>query len=321
MIAHVNTCLGGQQGCRPGRELREQVGAQCVPSAAAGGSCGGAGGFKSYADALRQPASPAPAPAPARRPAATTKPLGKPKVVLPLSQLTWGRTTPPWNARAWKTEACKVVDGVLRVRYPKGSGTFQSRGPAGGCNFRSQPHCLPAADVTLAYRVRFADNFQWSSGGKLPGLFIGRGSASGGDHSADGASCRLMWLERGKVVAYVYVPRGAKQSAEYLREAKRNTRYGDSLFHAAQLVLRKGADEWNDIVLRVKLNGFEDGAPRADGTLTISVNGRAATVGGVVWRRRPEVKVEHIAVTTFFGGSWKSPVDTYAEFTDFSVVA
>lgn len=287
----------------------------CVPRASLRTS-------KSYADVLRS-TSPSPPPPPTavrRRVSAAATPLGRPPVKLPFSQLTLGRTEPPWNARAWSVKTCDVEGDVLRVRYPKGSGTFHSKGPHGGCNFKAEPHCLPATDVTLSYRVRFADNFEWSKGGKLPGLFIGHGSASGGEHSSKAASCRLMWLAKGKVIAYVYVPTGVHQSVSYGRAVHENRRYGDSLFHDARLSLKGGMD-WNDIVVRVKLNGFEDGKPVPDGVVSISVNNKAATFTGVVWRRNPAVKIEHIAVTSFFGGSWKSPVNTYAEFKDFAIVA
>lgn len=286
-------------------------------------------GTPTYADVLKR-ALAAPAPPRASSPEASPEPdarghrhhrhvLGKPETSLPFSQLTLGTTAPPWMASAWRTEACSVRGNVLRVSYPRGSGTFDSGGPAGGCNFKARPHALPAKDVTLHYRVRFASNFEWSKGGKLPGLFVGHGDASGGQHAAKAASARLMWLRDGQAVAYTYPPAGVKQSAEYLAQARTKGRYGDEVFGGAKLKFREPG-RWNDVVLRVKLNGFdEDGRPLHNGMLSLSVNGRAASVGGVVWRRYPDLKVEFITVTTFFGGSWTSPVDTYSEFHGFSV--
>lgn len=285
-----------------------------------------------YADVLKrslsQPdvrsSSPTPSPgdsppAPERRAQHHRHILGRPETALPFSQLSLGTTSPPWMASAWRTEACSVRGNVLRVEYPRGSGNFGSGGPEGGCTFKARPHTLPATDVTLHYRVRFASNFQWSKGGKLPGLFIGQGDASGGAHTPKAASARLMWVRDGQVVAYTYPPSGVRQSQQYLDQAKTKGGYGDEVFGAAKLRFREPG-RWNDVVLRVKLNGFdEDGAPLQNGLLSLSVNGRAASVGGIVWRRYPALKIEFVAVTTFFGGAWTSPVDTYSEFHGFSV--
>ena len=312
----LNTSTQALPHCGPAAGGGQECAAACVPRGVLP-ACAALVSGRTYAQALRMPVV-RPAPAGSDR-----KPvMGRPKVELPFSQLVLGRTAPPWNAQAWNTKTCKIVDtNILRVSYPRGSSNFGSGGPDGGCNFKARPHCLPASDVTLSYRVRFADNFQWTRGGKLPGLFIGRGHASGGDHSAAAASCRLMWLARGKVIAYVYTPSGARQSASYAQEAHENKRYGDSLFHDAKLYLKLDG-HWNDIVIRVKVNGFtEDGAPRPDGVVSLSVNGQATSFTGIVWRRKPEIKIEHIAVTTFFGGKWKSEADTHADFKDFAVVA
>lgn len=307
--------------------------ARCMPNCAAYNHttathmCGGLVRTPSYADVVRRPASPLARSDSSRTndsPAGTAgQPLlGKPRVELPLSQLTLGKTSPPWNAGAWRINTCEVRGDVLHVSYPQGSSNLSSRGPPGGCNFKARPRCLPARDVTLSYKVRFAPEFEWSKGGKLPGLFIGYGEASGGEHSATAASCRLMWRQEGGVVAYVYTPTGVRQSAEYTRAVQPGAgRYGDKIFGDLDLKVRRGED-WNTIVLRVRLNGFDkNGSPQPDGMLTLGVNNQTATLGGIVWRRRRDVQIASIAVTTFYGGKWRCPSDTYAEFTGFTCVA
>ena len=98
---------------------------------------------------------------------APDKPLiGKPRISLPLSQLALGRTTPPWNARAWKRVACDIRDDfdrahVMRVRIP------------GGCDFDAVPRCFPATDITLHYAVRFERRFAYGDGGVLPCVWPG----------------------------------------------------------------------------------------------------------------------------------------------------
>lgn len=266
-----------------------------------------------------------PDPAPRRPPPAASRVLGKPRVSLPFSQLAMGRTEPPWNARAWNTRSSELVPDeehgqVLRVRYPRGSGTSASKGPPGGAIFLGTPRGFPATDVTLHYMVRFAPNFRWSRGGKLPGLSVGEGPASGGHHSARAASCRFVWQPRGGIVAYVYTPAGVSQSPAYAREAHRKGgKFGDHLFAAAQLHLR-GDNQWNRLVMRIRLNGFDDhGRPRPDGVLTVSVNGKAATLPGIIWRRFPDVRISHVLFSTFYGGSWTCPETTHADFAGFFV--
>lgn len=284
----------------------------------------------SYADILRRPP---PAPALTRRgssspppPPPTGQVLGRPVVQLPFSQLQLGRTTSPWHGGSWRVRACSVRGNVFRVEYPRGSSNFDSGGPEGGCSFKARPHCLPATDVTLSYSVAFPHTFEWSRGGKLPGLFVGYGEATGGHKSATAASCRLMWQREGGLVVYVYLPTGVRQNADYARVARKNDKYGDMLFAAAKLTLQRtpsdGDDIWNAIVMRVKLNSFDsDGVPVSDGTVSISVNGQAASFTGIIWRRRRNIQISHISFTTFYGGKWRCPRDTHADFKDVSCIA
>lgn len=254
----------------------------------------------------------------ARQPPPPSKPLGRPMVKLPVSQLSLGRTTAPWQGSAWNTRTSRVVGDVLRVDYPRGSGT-SPKDPPGGINFKARPHCLPAADLTFRYKVRFAETFDWGKGGKLPGIFIGSGDASGGEHSPYGASFRTMWRPDGKIIAYVYPPSGVRQPAAYRDAAKKGYDYGDTLFDGAGL--KVGRTKWNDIIMRVKLNSFdEDDEPRDDGTITLSVNGQPASLSGIIWRRKPSVQISHLLIVSFYGGKWKCPRTTYAEFTDFACV-
>lgn len=241
-------------------------------------------------------------------------------VSLPCSQLVLGRTTPPWYAYAWKTKGCEVRGDILRVEYPAGSGPFSSSRTPGGCHFKARPKCLPGTDVTLHYKVRFPESFDWGRGGKLPGLGVGPGKASGGRHTSDGASARLMWLDHGRLVAYVYVPTHIRQSSQYYKTIHRKGSYGDELFERMNLELKRG-EAWNDIVVRVKLNGFDDeNKPLHNGILTLGLNGKTFTREDIVWRTSPDIHVQDVMVTTFFGGKWTSPTDTYAEFSQFFVV-
>lgn len=241
--------------------------------------------------------------------------MGKPTTSLPVSQLVLGRTTPPWHAFAWKSAAsCAVHGDVLRIAF---SGGLPGGLPGDGCNFKARPLCLPARDAVFHYKVRFGHGFDWGRGGKLPGFFIGTGS-----HGPDGASARLKWLEHGKVVASVSVPTTVRQKRSYNSSISRRGSFGDDeMFESGVLVFDRGA-RWNDVVLRVKLNGFDDDeTPVHDGILTVSVNGKAVTRNDMVWRARKDVLIQNLAITVFLGGKWTCPSDTWAEFKDFWLVA
>ena len=119
--------------------------------------------------------------------------IGKPRISLPLSQLSLGRTAPPWNAQAWKRLACDIRDdmeraAVMRVRIP------------GGCDFRAVPRCFPATDVTVHYAVRFERQFSYGEGGALPCVWPG---------------CAVRWSPEGKLA--VWTNRGATTDSLCLR--------------------------------------------------------------------------------------------------------
>lgn len=217
--------------------------------------------------------------------------LGRPKVSLPTSQLTLWRTTPPWFADSWKLASCDIDDetDVLRVHFPAGCCSWA------GSAFLGAPRCLPATDVIVEYRVRFAPTFDWKLGGRLPGLCIG--------HPRDSTLCCPVWQGRG-AVACVSRGRGGQRT----------------MLDAAQL--QWGRERWNKVVLRLKLNGFDDfRRPLRDGTLSLSIDGKAATMSGVVWRTAPDALITRLAFETNFFGAWTMPVSTHIDFTGFGIVA
>ena len=90
----------------------------------------------------------------------------------------------------------------MRVSYPEGGVGTQ----AGGAQFKVP---LPGSyeTLTISYRVRFGEGFDFVKGGKLPGLCGGECN-TGGDvpDGTDGFSARLMWRVDGSVMQYMYMP-------------------------------------------------------------------------------------------------------------------
>lgn len=138
---------------------------------------------------------------------------------------------------------------------------------------------------------------------------------SGGRHSDDLASVRLMWREKFNAEAYVYST-AAQSSEEYknLPNAHYNAKYGDSLWRG--LLKFKPAGAWNTVQLRVVLNT----PGHQDGLLSVSVNGTEQRFERMVWRTTPNIVVSSLFFSTFYGGSKPEhacPADTCIRFKDF----
>src|SRR5262249_9261724 len=86
--------------------------------------------------------------------------------------------------RHWGLANLEVIDDpsgtfpkVFRIRYPRGSAsptvTRDTNAPVGGAQFYATLGLPPRNSLHLRYYVRFAEDFDFVKGGKLPGLFGG----------------------------------------------------------------------------------------------------------------------------------------------------
>eukprot|EP00892_Ulva_mutabilis_P011850 jgi/Ulvmu1/9037/UM005_0129.1 len=101
----------------------------------------------------------------------------------------------------------RIDNGAIRGSFRKG----QIKGYNTGFTWYSK-HARGYNEVSMAYRVKFSANFDWTKGGKLPGMCGGEGrgtvcpagcSSVGRDR---GFSMRLMWRQNGGAVTYAYYP-------------------------------------------------------------------------------------------------------------------
>ncbi len=88
---------------------------------------------------------------------------------------------------------------LLQVRHPEGK-----VGPGEGSGIQVKIELEPADRYWFSYRVRFAEDFVWRAGGKLPGLLGGDDATGGQPVDGDGWSVRQMWFGGGKFAPYVY---------------------------------------------------------------------------------------------------------------------
>jgi hypothetical protein len=219
-------------------------------------------------------------------------------------------------------------DNTLQVFYPQGS--YSPSKSAGGIGFFASPEKVFMSDnVLLEYEVRFHPSFDPVLGGKLPGLFIGKGTskkdmtgASGGIHS-DASSIRVAWRPNFQAEAYVYLPHPQHPDYYEIPRLVENKIYGDSLWRG---LVNFEPDVWNKVSVRVKLNGFKSSTtvPETNGVLELSVNNNTQTFSKIIWRTSPEYHITALLFETFFGGStskYATPVDTWTYFRNVKVMS
>lgn len=233
----------------------------------------------------------------------------------------WNIVRPIFGTRLKNYEVTQYKnETVFKVFYPKGSYS-PSKNPVGGVGFFASPkQIFMANEVIFKYQVLFDKSFDPVSGGKLPGLFIGKGiqrkdmtGASGGTHT-NAASCRIAWRTNLTAEAYVYVPQQQHQNYYNISGLVLNEKFGDSLwrglFHFYKTI-------WNDVSIRLKMNTFTNGLPNYDGELEITINNITQKFNQFIWRIDPNYTLSAIIFETFFGGSQATtatPNDTWTYF-------
>lgn len=192
---------------------------------------------------------------------------------------------------------------ALAVRYPEGSVAPSSAAPRGGAGFVSSSGLATGVEAAcLSYRLRFAEEFAFAKGGKLPGLFGGDGPVGGAAADA-GFSTRLMWREGGRGELYAYLP-------------DRGIAHGLSLGRGAW---RFPVGRWVEVEQEIVLN--DPGA--RNGVARVWIGGELRLEApGLVFRHAADVRIEGLMFSTFFGGrdpAWASPRDQEALFADFAI--
>ncbi len=200
---------------------------------------------------------------------------------------------------------------------------------------------FPATQLWFGFKWYVADNFPWDAGqvskagGKILGLRIGDGDASGGDYSTTGASFRVTWSWTGGVGPYMYpqLRRNSSgqavsqqemdQSGEVWTTAGGQIAKGLHLFHPPHRdkqnpgawALRVAKGRWNDISIFCKLNT----PGQQDGIMKITVNGVSRVLTTFRYRY-DNALINDININTFFGGgdnSYAPPQETYSYYSDF----
>jgi hypothetical protein len=171
----------------------------------------------------------------------------------------------------------------------------------------------------ISYQIRFSPGFDWSLGGKLPGLEgvrsgVAPGYPTGGVRPGDkGWSGRMMWVS----------PRSYGESISpdtalsYLYGPKQKGQYGDNYFWQRPFV----AGRWHTVKQCYTMNtvGKANGVLHGwfDGSLVMNRT-------NIVYRTRNDVGINYLAWNIFRGGSdksWTSPRDGYVDIDNLLVTA
>ncbi|NIC06895.1 polysaccharide lyase [Billgrantia bachuensis] len=221
------------------------------------------------------------------------------------------------STRDWGTEnnahlldplASGLPEPALRALYPKDSSSpsdaDQGGIPRGGLGFYTREASLEKADrACLHYQLRFEANFNFVKGGKLPGLYGGE-APSGGETvtGENGYSLRLMWREDGQGELYAYLV----------------DREGESIGRGSWYF---PPGRWVNVEQEVILNtpGEKNGVVRLwiDGWPVLEQR-------NLVYRTTPDLGIDGIMFSTFFGGTgeeWRTPRDQHVDFAAFRLFA
>ncbi|KAK7037579.1 hypothetical protein VNI00_011071 [Paramarasmius palmivorus] len=173
----------------------------------------------------------------------------------------------PSNAQEHALDSQASAQDLVQIFYPKGSINPKNK-ILGGTEFYASPIDISTAEnVTLSYSALFEKDFQFTKGGKMPGLYGGHEDCSGGRSAHTCFSTRLMWRMKGAGELYLYAPK-RKQSPDLCSSPGSvcHSTYGMSIgrrsFHWTP-------GKWTEISQTVKLNT----PGRHDGSFTLEVNG------------------------------------------------
>jgi len=157
----------------------------------------------------------------------------------------------------------------------------------------------PAQDATLEYRIRFDDNYDFSRGGKIPGLAGGSAPTGCVTTSGDGFSARLMWRQAGRLIGYMY-------------DIDKSEECGTPLMTNFNFKV----NQWHKVKQRVKLNTGRN----RDGEVQVWVDGmEQVNTKRPLMAEAPNRRIDVVLFHSFFGGSttdWAPSRDVTISFSE-----
>ena len=220
-----------------------------------------------------------------------------------------------WNSPAWSDgiEEHRVAivqiepdTTALAVNFPAHTYGSEKNGAVWRLEFDSS-----YSAVEVRFDVMFEKDFDFVRGGKLPGLFGGKGNTGGNKpNGKDGFSARMMWREDGRVVQYLYYP-------------DQPTRYGHQIpwiDQATKQPIRFIPGQWHTVVHRVCMNT----PGKRDGTLQAFFDNQPVLkMDSIRFRDTDAFAIDGFLLSTFFGGgdaSWETTAQETIYFDNFQII-
>ena len=180
-------------------------------------------------------------------------------------------------------------------------------------------------EVTVEYRVKFKDGFDFVRGGKLPGLIGGTANTgSNRPDGTDGFSARMHWRtdgsqsspldsDRANITQYLYHPDQPNSFGE-------DFRWDDSDSGEWELF---DSGCWYHVRHRVVMNSVVNGVGQHDGVVQAWLDDKLVLdLDNIRFRDVETLAIDGFYFSTFFGGSgnqWNTSKDEVAFFDDFRV--
>jgi Polysaccharide lyase 14 len=171
------------------------------------------------------------------------------------------------------------------------------------------------AECRYRMRLRFVDGFDFSEGGKLPGIGATNNDSyppAGGGAPTNGYSSRHMWLDYsgvpGTCVAYTYHP---SQSGTYGDNETFGQPFTVGQWHVVTQRLAVNQVGQSDGILQGALDDGDAGQPTLDEQ-------------SYVWRNAADWLTNRFMLSVFRGGSgtdWESTRDGFIQFSGFRITA
>lgn len=184
-------------------------------------------------------------------------------------------------AARWMGERKRTTteDGIMVF-----TGEFEPGRIGGPSGHTARLPISPGRDYLFEYRLRFDTGFDWSRGGKIPGLAGATAPTGCVDVNGTGFSARMMWHENGRLTGYTYA-------------LDQNTGCGNSI----ETGVNFSVGRWYNIKERVKLNTGSS----SNGVLQIWVDDRmVVNRSNIPWMNEaPDRRIDLVYIQTFFGGS------------------
>ncbi len=171
-------------------------------------------------------------------------------------------------------------------------------------------------EACMSYDIRFDSNFDWSLGGKLPGLEgVAPGTSvsapTGGNQTDRGWSGRMMWLGP---KAYKWAG-PLNMAVSYMYHPGQTGTYGDNVRWNKAFV----AGVWHTVKQCHTMNTVG----KADGVLKAWIDGtKVVDQTNFVYRTRSDVHISHIVFSIFRGGNtmdWAGSRDSTIDIDNIAI--